>query len=93
MTNSPQTPKPTAKQLRYLRHLANSRGQTFTLPRSREEASAEIERLKSRRADSIWERRSEAFILGREVADRWPPATAVRPDEIEGHGSTARWAR
>jgi hypothetical protein len=93
MTNSPQTPKPTTKQLRYLRHLANSRGQTFTLPSSRAEASAEIERLKARRADSSWERRSEALILGREVADRQASGTAVRPDEIEGHGSTARWAR
>jgi hypothetical protein len=93
MTDSPQTPKPTEKQLRYLRHLADSRGQTFTLPSSRAEASAEIERLKANRADSGWERRSEDFVLGNAVADRWGPATAVRPEEIEGYGSTARWAR
>jgi hypothetical protein len=93
MTNSPQTRKPTEKQLRYLRHLANSRGQTFTYPSTRAEASGEIERLKARRADSSWERRSEAFVLGREIDDRWGPATGVRRHEIEGHGSTARWRR
>jgi hypothetical protein len=93
MTNSPQPAKPTDKQLRYLRHLASSRGQTFTFPESRDEASAEIERLKSRRAESDWERRNEAFILGRAGADRQGLATAVRPEEIEGYGSTARWKR
>jgi hypothetical protein len=93
MTNSPQTPEPTAKQLRYLRHLASSRGQTFTPPTTRAEASAQIERLKSRRADSSWERRSEAFVLGREIDDRWGPATGARRHEIEGYGSTARWKR
>jgi hypothetical protein len=92
MTNSPQTPKPTAKQLRYLRHLASSRGQTFTTPTTRAEASAEIERLKSRRPESRVERAASTFAQ-RGIADRWGSATAVRPDEIEGYGASARWKR
>jgi hypothetical protein len=92
MTNSsPQPPKPTDKQLRYLRHLAASRGQTFTPPRTRTEASAEIERLKAARPQSRGERGSEIFAGRERIADRWGPATAVRPDEIEGYGSNCRW--
>ena len=94
MTNSSAQPdKPTDKQLRYLRHLAASRGQTFTPPRTLSEASEEIERLRNARPTSRVERRLEAFAFSREIADRWGPATAVRPDEIEGYGSTARWKR
>jgi hypothetical protein len=44
--------KPTAKQLRYLRDLANSRGQTFRYPETRAQASAEIRRLRAHKADS-----------------------------------------
>src|SRR5688500_3233817 len=40
---SAQAPRP--KQLRYLRALANNRGQTFTYPRTKAQASAEIRRL------------------------------------------------
>ena len=40
--------KPTSRQLNYLRALANRTGQTFTYPRTRREASREIERLKRR---------------------------------------------
>jgi hypothetical protein len=91
MTNSAQSPKPTAKQLRYLRHLASSRGQTFTTPSTRAEASAEIERLRDSSPQSRTERRAETFSQGHGIADRWAPATAVRDDEIEGYGSTAHW--
>jgi hypothetical protein len=93
MTNSSHTPKPTAKQLRYLRHLAGSRGQTFTTPTTRAEASAEIERLKSNRPQRRVERQVEVFADSRGIADRWGGATAVREDEIEGYGSSARWRR
>lgn len=40
--------RPTAKQLRFLRELALSRGETYAVPKSRANASAEIERLLSR---------------------------------------------
>ena len=38
---------PTAKQLAYLRALANRAGQTFIYPRTRAQASREIERLRT----------------------------------------------
>ncbi len=92
MTNSsPQPQKPTDKQLHYLRHLALSRGQSFTPPTTRFEASEEIERLKSTRPQRRVERQAEVFAYGRGIADRWGGATAVRDDEIEGYGSNAHW--
>jgi hypothetical protein len=89
MTNSHSHP-PTEKQLSYLRSLAVSRGETFIVPASKSEASSEIERLKARRRSSRADRAAERF-AARQIADRWAPATDVRPEEIEGYGSTARW--
>jgi hypothetical protein len=40
-------PKPTQKQLKYLKALASKAGTTFAMPKSRWEASLEIERLKA----------------------------------------------
>lgn len=65
---------------------------TFVVPRSRFEASEEIDRLRKRRPSSNADRAAERF-GARQISDRWGPATAVRPEEIEGYGSTARWAR
>jgi hypothetical protein len=91
MTNSHSHPqRPTDKQLSYLRHLAVSRGETFVVPASKSEASSQIERLKARRRSSRADRAAERF-GGRQIADRWAPATDIRPEEIEGYGSTARW--
>lgn len=92
MNNShPHTQKPTDKQLRYLRDLAASRGQSFTPPSTRGEASAEIERLKTARPSTRAEHKAEVFAYSHGVADRWFSATAVRDDEIDGYGSSARW--
>jgi hypothetical protein len=93
MTNShshSHTKKPSQKQLSYLRDLSVSRGQTFVVPHSSAEASAEIERLRGCRSSSHADRAAERF-AARQIADRWGPATDVRPEEIEGHGSEARW--
>jgi len=91
MTNShTHTKPPSQKQLRYLRDLAVSRGETFVTPHSAAEASAEIERLRGRRPSSRADRAAERFAV-RQIDDRWAPATDVRPTEIEGYGSTARW--
>jgi hypothetical protein len=83
---------PSAKQLRYLRGLAEQRGETFAYPRSAAEASAEIERLKGRRPGSAHERRDERLQVSREMARRGDAAT-VREFEVEGYGSSARWAQ
>ena len=87
------TDKPTPKQLGYLRRLAASRGQTFRYPQTRAEASAEIKRLKAGRPDSRLERAIERAEGERHVRREQFDAAAVRADELEGYGSTARWAR
>jgi hypothetical protein len=78
---------PTDRQLRYLRTLASRTATTFLPPSTRREASREIDRLmallRSHPADV-------------EVDERSRPqdhayATAVRPDEVVGFGSAARW--
>jgi hypothetical protein len=88
-TNRPSD-GPTAKQLRYLRALASSRGQTFTYPRTKAQASAQIRRLRVATAENRLEREVERDRLEREV-DLPADATAVRDDEVTGFGAHARW--
>lgn len=87
---SPKPNPPTAKQLRYLRSLALERGESFPYPRSRAEASAEIERLKGRRRDTAADRRRERLEVSRAMASRGG-AASVRDSEIVGYGSSAHW--
>jgi hypothetical protein len=83
---------PTTKQLRYLRDLANRRGQTFRYPQTHAEASAEIRRLRANRPDSRLERAIERREGERAVPREQFDDAAVRPEEITGYGSHARWA-
>lgn len=80
----------TDRQLRYLRNLARQRGESFTYPQSRAQASAEIERLKGRPRESFIERRVEELQVGNAIADLGD-AAAVRDEEVIGYGSSARW--
>jgi hypothetical protein len=90
-TNQPEGPdRPTPRQLRYLRALANRRGQTFTYPLTKAKASAEIRRLQAIPAESHGERWVERERLQREV-ELPADATAVGDEEITGHGASARW--
>jgi hypothetical protein len=84
------SPPPTAKQLRYLRGLAESRGESFAYPQSVAEASAEIERLKSRRPDTRNDRHLDRLAISRAMAARGDSA-AVGENEVVGYGSSARW--
>ena len=83
--------KPTPRQLRYLRSLAERTGQTFTYPKTFADAGREIDRLKQARPSSHGELEVE-----REIADAVAvgeqDAARVREDEISGHGSSATWA-
>ncbi len=79
-----------AKQLRYLRNLAERRAETFVYPRTAAEASAQIKRLKGRRRDSYADQRRERIQVSREMATRGD-AASVRDTEIVGYGSSARW--
>ena len=83
---------PSRKQLNYLRSLAGETGTTFSVPRTRREATQEIERLKARSRSSSCERRQESRAVSQEFADQ-QPACSVRDDEIAGYGSQARWSK
>ena len=93
MTNAqPQPGKPTIKQINYLEDLAETAGETFTYPRTRAQASAEIKRLKGRKRLSPAERRREAFEDRCQAGERHGDAASVREDEVAGWGSTATWS-
>jgi Protein of unknown function (DUF3072) len=87
MSPSRNDPSPTPAQLRYLRTLAQQTGTTFSLPRTRAQASSEIERLKQLKA------RRGRHTESPPEADpgEQPYATAVHPSEVSGFGSQASW--
>jgi hypothetical protein len=84
---------PSRRQLNYLRSLAMQRGETFAVPRSSIEASAEIDRLKGRRRMTRAEHRMDQAARKRDLAEMGRDATTVLPSEIEGYGGSARWRR
>jgi hypothetical protein len=84
--------KPTPRQLRYLRSLAERTGQTFTYPKTFAEAGREIDRLKAVRPDSRAERRIERKDIADQLATGPVDSARVREDEISGRGSSATWA-
>ncbi len=81
---------PTPKQLNYLRRLAETTGTTFSPPSTRAEASREIERLKGRPRTPRRDIKRERQAVSRDLAERGG-AAAVRAEEVEGYGSSARW--
>jgi hypothetical protein len=84
--------KPTPRQLRYLRSLAERTGQTFTYPHTATEAGREIDRLKGVRPESRAERRIERKDIADQLATGPADSARVREDEISGRGSSATWA-
>lgn len=81
---------PTAKQLRYLRTLAQRVGQTFATPRTRAEASNQIRRLKAIRETGFTFAELDAEARTREVHG---DAASVRTWEIAGYGGAASWSQ
>jgi hypothetical protein len=84
---------PTAKQLAYLRTLADRTGQAFVTPRSRRDASAEIRRLRATPTQSRIERRIERDELADAIAAGPQDSARVILGEITGYGSSATWSR
>ena len=87
---SPHTSTPstaTLKQLSYIKRLALQTGTTFTPPKTRRQASCEIERLKGLKAN-----RGTYLEVPRHDLDpaEQPYATEQKPGEIVGYGSSAR---
>jgi hypothetical protein len=86
-------PKPTIAQLNYLRALASRTGQTFTYPRTRAQASAEIARLKQVPASSQIERELERLDLASEQAAREANCDVpIDLAEVTGY-VTATWSQ
>jgi hypothetical protein len=78
---------PTDRQLRYLRTLANRTATTFALPATRREASREIERLIA--LSQLQPSPLAEPVHPEALEDAY--ATAVRPEEVTGFGSSATW--
>jgi hypothetical protein len=83
--------RPTGRQLRYLRKLAELTGTTFTPPETRRQAGEQIEGLKQRSRSAGFERREDRQAVSRGMADQ-QPASSVRDDEISGYGAEAHWS-
>jgi len=82
---------PTAKQLRYLRALANQTATTFTPPQSSYEASKAIKEMQQRPVSSRNERDGDrGSVASRDGASA---GVDVRDDEITGYGSNCQWSR
>ena len=84
---------PTAKQLAYLRALAKRTGQTFATPRTSQEASAEVRRLKAAPAESQLERRIEHNEIAEAISTGAEDSVRVHRNEVIGHGSSATWSQ
>jgi hypothetical protein len=84
--------RPSARQLAYLRALADRTGQTFAYPQTRRQASLEIQRLERVASDTSIERAIE-IKQTRAAVQQLADSSAVRPDEISGYGSSATWSR
>jgi hypothetical protein len=84
---------PTAKQLAYLRALAERSGQTFATPHTSSDANAEIRRLKATPAESSVERRIERDEVADAIAAGPQDSARVIPGEVTGYGSSATWSR
>jgi len=85
------------EQLSYLRDLALQTGTTFTFPRTRRQASCEIDRLKGLKAKRGCDLEASPLDLDTAAAPsleldpaEQPYATEQKPGETIGYGSTAR---
>ncbi len=81
--------RPTDRQLRFLKSLAEQTGTSFTYPKTRWQASREVERLVELKDSgctppSEMEETDERSLVY---------ATAVADHEVSGYGSTATWSQ
>jgi len=78
---------PTARQLAYLKALANKTGTTFTYPHSSRDASHEIQRLRQHAGSGF------TFAEQDDTPIASGDASAPQAWEIDGHGSHATWSQ
>ena len=92
-TPSPAEPRPTSRQLAYLRTLAQRTGRTLTWPTTRGAASREIRRLETLPPTSQVEREMERHDWAAEAAAREANCDVpIRPHELDGYGSNCQWS-
>src|SRR5215210_8341174 len=90
--SKPAEPPPTARQQRYLRQLALQRGASFTVPKTRTQASRAIDALKRRQPEPVADRRREIRAVQDEMArNRGDDAKVLEGVETTGYGSSATW--
>lgn len=87
-----EDPRPTRKQLAFLRALADRTGQTFVYPRTISQASAEIRRLKAANRSTRVERALDRFD-DRPDREAREDSVAIRGFELIGHGSSCTWSQ
>src|SRR3954471_16742443 len=89
---NPAEPPPTARQQRYLRQLALQRGVTFTVPKTRAQASRAIDTLKRRGPGPTADRGGESRAVRDDMAQgRGDSAKVLEGIETTGYGSSATW--
>ncbi len=82
---------PTARQLRYLRALANQTGTTFTPPSTVAEASRAIKAMQQRSISPRHELAGDRDSVARRGGAQ--SATDIGAGEITGYGSNCQWSR
>jgi hypothetical protein len=83
--------KPTPRQLKYLRSLAERTGTTFTMPGSIGEAGRLIEQMQQRKPTPRDDLQRERHQVTKDMATRRGDAAQVTPEELAGYGSSATW--
>jgi hypothetical protein len=89
VSTSTANSSPSSRQLRYLRALAEQTGTSFTYPATRAQASSEIARLVKLKSGA---ERLPLELPHDTATESLHYATAVRSDEVSGHGVSAKWA-
>ncbi|HWT91623.1 MAG TPA: hypothetical protein VN238_01400 [Solirubrobacteraceae bacterium] len=84
--------KPTPKQMRYLKTLAERTGQSFTTPSTLDQASAEIKRLLAVKPTPTADRTRELRDVQAAMVNERGDAARYEETDVEGYGSTARWS-
>ena len=84
--------KPTPRQQRYLRQLAEQTGTSFTPPATKAQASREIKRLEGLQRDPGSERIRDKREVQAELQTRAGDCARYRASDTTGYGSSARWA-
>jgi hypothetical protein len=87
------SPKPpSARQLSYLKALAERTGQTFQWPQTSAHASREISRLKNTRPSSELDRAIERFGDTKAI-EAGQDSVEVHGFEVVGYGSNCTWSQ